>query len=509
MKRLVSSLLALSMLCGMSAQVFADTPSGNTDKILASVKNRITIPLVYDSFISDSYTDERGTEYTFSWEADNKSIEVAANENGIISSCIYTDSTDADNPKPQINKASQDDLYKAACDYVKQLNPDIYNSLKINGITNTESITNDSYYFDIQRYENNIPVSGDGGYVAVSSDGKTLKDFFLTYTTDVEFKKPNKIISRDAAQRAYTDKIGFSLCYGSNYVGNKITAFPIYTTNDESMKYISAVNGNPIKLNDVSYVYQSSAEEKQGAFPYPEARDEYTEANELKGISDILSERKAVEIARGNEIINIPKYYKLRSVCGFKDSDNENKCFYTLLFVGAKNSDYVEVMLDAKSREIVNFNRTQNDGKKVITNEKAKKIAQKALAVLAPSHTNDYVLNYAGENGVFSFVRKVNGIEFPANQINIFVDMTNGNVVWYDFSYSDIRFPSLEKVIPSDKIAKFFFENSDFGPAYVLNCSKPGMTKYDRATLVYKFSDSDVTEFDAITGKPMRDNSDK
>ena len=58
---------------------------------------------------------------------------------------------------------------------------------------------------------------------------------------------------------------------------------------------------------------------------------------------------------------------------------------------------------------------------------------------------------------MFSFIRTVNDIEFPANQINAFVDMTNGNVVWYDFSYSD----------------------------------------------------SDVTEFDAIICKPMWDNSDK
>lgn len=65
--------------------------------------------------------------------------------------------------------------------------------------------------------------------------------------------------------------------------------------------------------------------------------------------------------------------------------------------------------------------------------------------------------SYTGENRVFSFIRTVNDIEFPANQINAFVDMTNGNVVWYDFSYSD----------------------------------------------------SDVTEFDAITCKPMWDNLDK
>ena len=65
--------------------------------------------------------------------------------------------------------------------------------------------------------------------------------------------------------------------------------------------------------------------------------------------------------------------------------------------------------------------------------------------------------SYTGENRVFSFIRTVNDIEFPANQINAFVDITNGNVVWYDFSYSD----------------------------------------------------SDVTEFDAITCKPMWDNSDK
>ena len=174
-----------------------------------------------------------------------------------------------------------------------------------------------------------------------------------------------------------------------------------------------------------------------------------------------------------------------------------------MLFIGAKNSDYAEVMLDAKSGEIVNFSKSQNAGKNVITNENAKRIALNAPAALAPKHINDYTLNNNAANGVFSFIRNVNGIEFPANQINIYVDMTNGNVIWYDYSYSDIKFPSLEKVIPTDKISKIFFDNSDFGPVYVLNCSKAGMTRYDRATPVYKFSSSDVTEFDAFTGKPM------
>ena len=246
MKKTVLSLLAVSMLCGMSAQIFAEAPSGRTDKILTSVKNRITVSSGYDAPACNSYTDENGTEYTFSWEDDDKSIEVTANENGIISSYLYSDGADADEQKPSITETSQDALYKAACGYVKQLNPDIYDTLKISGITNTENTANGLCYFDIQRYENNIPVSGDGGYVAVSSDGKTLTDFSLTYTTGIEFEKANKIISRDTAQKAYADKIGFSLCYGSKYADNKITAFPIYTTNDESMKYISAVSGKPM-----------------------------------------------------------------------------------------------------------------------------------------------------------------------------------------------------------------------------------------------------------------------
>ncbi len=500
MKRLISSLLTLSML--LSAQVFAGTQTNNADKVLASVRSRITISADYDAFLSDSYTDENGTEYTFLWKNDDKSINVTANENGIISSYLYTDGKE-DSHSPSIGEISQDALYKAAYDYVRQLNPDIYGKLKIGGITNTDSETKDSYYFDIQRYENNIQVGGNGGYVAVSSDGKTLKDFFLTYTTGIEFEKVNKIVSRDVAQKAYADKIGFSLCYGSNYDDNGIVAVPMYTTNDKTMKYIGAASGKPIKLNDISYVYETSSEEEQDEFPYTEVGEVYSETNELKDICGILSEKQAEAAARKNKIINIPKNYTLRNVYGFKDSESENKYFYTLLFVGTKNSDYTEVMMNAKDGKIVNFSKPQNAGKKTITDEKAKRIARNALAYLAPEHIKDYILNDNAANGVFSFIRNVNGAEFSANQINIYVDMTNGNVIWYDYSYSDIKFPSLKNVIPKDKISKIFFENSDFSPVYVLNCSKPGMTRYDRATLVYKFSDSDVTEFNAITGKPM------
>lgn len=318
MKKLVSLLLTSAMLCGMSAHVFAKALANNMNKVLASVKNRVTISSDYDAFSSDSYTDESGTKYTFVWENGDKSIEITATEDAIISSYIYTDSADEDNQKPSIKKISQDVLHKDACDYVKRLNPDIYDKLKINGITNTDSLTGDSYYFDIQRYENNIPVESDGGYVAVSADGKTLKDFSLTYTTGIEFEKANKIISRDAAQKAYTDKIGFELCYGSDYTDNKMTAFPIYTANNESMKYISATSGEIVKLNDVSYSYQTSSEEKHAALPYPEAQNEYTEANELKGIAGIFSEKQAEAAARSNKIINIAKNYVLKAFAALK-----------------------------------------------------------------------------------------------------------------------------------------------------------------------------------------------
>lgn len=506
MKKLVSTFLALSMLCAVSVHSFAEPSADDTDKLLTSVKSRIAISDDYDSFSSNFYTDENGREYTFLWESGGEAVSATVNESGIISDYRYIDSAE-DSQGPLIEKASRDDLYKAACGYVKRLNPDIYASLKITDGTNTESTTGNSYYFDIQRYENNILVDGNRGYVAVSTDGKTLKDFSLTYATGIEFEKADSIISRDAAQRAYADKIGFSLCYGSDYGDNGLVAVPIYTTGNKYMQYIGAKDGKPIELNDVSYDTPSVGESDE--VPYSEVQGEFAQTDELKGVSGIISERKAEATARSNKIINIPKNYNLKSICGFRGDEGENKYFYTLLFVGAKKCEYAEVMMDAKSGEIVNFSKTQNRGKNSITDQKALKISKNALAVLAPNHTGDYVLSGSTSNGVFSFVRNVNGVEFSANQINIYVDMTNGNVVWYDFSYSNIEFPSLKKVIPKDKISKVFFENSNFEPVYVLNCSKPGMTKYDRATLVYKFSDSDVTEFNAFTGKPIWDNTDR
>lgn len=496
MKKILSLLLSLSILCGVPTLSFAEAPADNLNEVLTSVKSRITIPSNYDAFLSDSYTDENGTEYTFSWESGDSSTSVTANENGIISSYLYTNNDVVENSKAPVKKTSQSALYKAACGYVRKLNPNIYNKLKVTFGTNAGG---DCRYFELQRYENNIPVEGNSGYIAVSSDGKILKDFSLTYTTGIEFEKADKIISRSAAQKAYADKIGFSLFYGSKYDDSGIAAVPMYTTVGEYTKYISAINDNLINLNDITYIHDDSEEQKSGAVPYPNARDEYAEPNELKGMAGIISASKAEKIARSSKIINIPENYTLRSTGGFKNADNENKCFYTLLFVGEKSRDYAEVMIDAKSGEILHFGKTQNAGKNVITKEKAKEIAQNAVENLAPKHINDYILGYAGDNGVFSFIRTVNGIEFPANQIEVYVDMTNGNVIWYDFSYSDIKFPSLKKVLPSDIISKISFDNSDFGAVYVLNCSKPGMTEQH----VYKFGNSDVTEFDAITGRPM------
>ena len=123
-------------------------------------------------------------------------------------------------------------------------------------------------------------------------------------------------------------------------------------------------------------------------------------------------------------------------------------------------------MMDAKNGEIVNFSRPQNAGKKSVTDQKAKAIAKNALASLAPKHVNDYILNDNASNGVFSFIRNVNGVDFDTDQINICVDMTNENIVWYNYSYNNIKFPSLKNVISPDKISKVFFENSN--PPYHL-----------------------------------------
>ncbi len=505
MKKIVSLLLCMVILAGILPVMGAETESADMQKILLSVKERIPDTKEYPNFTSNIRQSGGNTVYTFEWSSDNESgyryMSVNVTASGIITNFSCYSERKADDGMPRITNSEKSDFAENAKNLADKLNPSLKDKLIIYNDSEFESLYATEMTFRLQRVENGLPVYGNTGSITIDSTGEKLLNYHLSYTENVTFPSPSSAISKEAAMKAFTEKLGLKLEYYTSRDGNKTIIYPAYTEKDTA-KYINALTGEVFspKYDDVVFRNEASMDKAMGSAgggSSPQLSE--AEISELEKISGLLSKEEIISLIEKNELIAPDKDMTLNSYSINQDYRDKNVYYayvsYRFSGEGAyKNANYT---LDAATGELKSFNsyaeKPSDTELKEISEEAAEKLMAEGVTALAGEKLKEY--KKEEEENKFSehYVRYVNGIPFRADSIHISVDAFTGKLNSFSIGYSKEEFPSVSEAISPSEAAEKLFSQVEYKLCYILD--KNG------ATPVYIFDDNISRRINPLSGK--------
>lgn len=521
MKKFLSIILAMFMIL-QTAAVFADSSeSAETERVLRLVKSRIADTESFDKFESSVY-ENGGKVYSFRWHTENggdyKSIDVSANEKGVIFNYSNYDSGDEKRISRNggsINRIPTGEALSKAKELLAALNPDLKENLIVCRRGQIEALYDNSFSFSVKRFENGYEVFGDDGYIMLNGNADKITDFYLDYNNSVKFEAPKGIIGGSEAKTAYAEKMGLTLVYKKYYNDKELTIKPVYTVLGQDNKYINAESGEVIEVIPALSVYRESggmgAGDESAAMKTKQASLSKAEISELDNISGLLSKEKIISLLKSNKYFALEANDSLRSYSVYKDYLTDDY-YANISFENKKDDSYPNYTVDARSGEIISYNRySKEDGKEgaKISADKLKETASEAAKNAAGSKFSEYELCENSKGGSFTFNRKVNGVIVDGDDIYISIDEVSGNITNYRIEYTKAEFPDVSGVIDAKAAVEKLFENVEYSPVYVLGASSEEAREADKAVLVYKTDNSKPTDIDAQTGKLLDYNGEE
>ena len=502
MKKLLSIILCVILTVGMMSEAFA-ADSEDMKRTLETVKSRIGNTDEYDSFESGShYYEGEEQQFNFDWQNTETGacLYVTALADGTILRYSYYDDSEKSIPISQM--LTKDEYRVSAENFVKQLNPDIFDDIKLGSpFVNSREVS-----FDITLCKNGYPIKNTGGMIEIDLTGKKLLNFYLYGFNNENKYETGDVISKEEAVKSFKEKLGAELCYSVDYElddnkEEKRTISPKYRTVGED-KYISALTGETVSCSD-DYAIPLYKEESAYSAASDYAGNGFSEAeiDEIENIEKLISQEKAFNTVMNIKCADFP-YVKFEDVSksltksgygekrqySFRYSDNSGKD-------GFYRGFYASV--DAESGEITNFNAysySESDGKaSEISDEDAAKTADNALRELAPKKYGEYKLQNT-ENGNCLYQRYVNDIPVDIDTVSISVNPDSKKVTHYNISYTDETFPSVENVITKDEAEEILLSNADYEICYIYDGESEGYK------LCYSFLDG-AGIVDAKTGE--------
>ncbi len=469
MKKLVSFILCTAFCLSALNIAFAAEDSGVTEA-LAKVKERIDTT-EYDEFKSSYHKNEDGNvSYQFEWSKSSdeyKSLYVTYADGIITSYSIYGDYDDGETG---IFSLSEADAAKIASDFIKRINPDISEKIKIVP-ENNYSMYSDYYSMSLYRVENGIPVLGETGYLSISKSSREVTDFNIEYTKGIDFKTTDGTISAEDAKKAYKELIPPVLRYDFKYDYRRadVSAYLEYAS--EGTGYgINAYDGSKYELfygGDRFYadnMAEKSADDAGGFGGFTPA-----ELEEAERIAGLLSEEQARKIIKENKIIAMPEGFTQEYASLNRDFYDKNEYQYEFGFKDSKDG-YINVSLDAKNGEILSFYKYSDSYDESKYDRKAEeKTAAAAFLALAGEKSKEFRLLDNDSKGYLSYVRVYDGIDVVGDGAYFHFD-SKDNISGYSLSYTkNVEFPSKNGVISADAALESAFGSVGFELMYSVN----------------------------------------
>lgn len=482
MKKISAIAIAVIMVFS-SVSVYAE--DGKTAEILKTVKERIEIPSEFDKFESSMSEGADGTEYMFEWSSDAGYVCVECNDKKVITyyNCYVADGNSGER-KPAFPKTDIEDLKNIALTAAEKINP---------GFEFTVEERNSNLYggnisFDLKQTKNGIEIVGSEGYIGLNAGDLSVRGMRMPYIETDGFED-GAAQDKEAAEKAFSEKLGLELVYKRYYSDGAYKFFPAYI-NDNGNKYISAITGDVFEYEPSGNDYLAN-EKAEGSTSDSGGSGGFTreEQNELEKIGSLLSKEQIEKTVRANKIISIPKTYELKGFALNRRYDDEEAYTYGMSFSDGKK--YISVCADAKTGDIYNLNAVEDWD---AIEDADRKTCENAVKVLTPSLSGQYSFNGEGLS------RYENGVRVFGDAVNVCTDK-DGNTVYYNITYSrGGEFADLTNALTEEEAAERMFELGGYKLKYFINNDK-------KAYLAYDFEKS--VNIHALTGKSVGYNGEE
>lgn len=560
MKKALSLALAGVMAVSTSVVASAAETDSAAEEILAMVKERVTVADEISEFDYSASKQGPVTVYNFNWSTPSgaqeyKGVSVTAYSSVITSYYTYG-GKESWRDTPALAKLSSDRLYSKAVSAVKQLNPTVASSIKVDKSSLFMYPHSANASFQVYRVKNGVPVNGDSGKIVLDKDTGELVSFSISWHPKAAFQSKKGVLSEDEAWQKYGELISLAPRYEIDYDWEKdeYTSRLVYFQSEygEINAFTGAksdfeADGFYGDTNDM--MFDEAAEAENPATGSADKGSAFT-PQELAEITKDLpyaNEDAIVKLVKSNKYLTFDDGMVLDWDNVYKEKrGGEEKYIYNACFSTQTKEDYFEqpiiidydegtveaaaeeevdydssfyIMVDAQTGELLSYN--YYTGEYIVADsydmEKADKLAEEIMKSFAPTHVADYT-DYTSsestaettvnENGkkinktsyygsVHTFGRVANGIPVSGNSAQMWFD-GKMRLTSYNLAYADVEFVDPEGMLTADEALAKFRESCDLELYYK---ARTGKTK---TATVLVYGADDTVYCDAFTGEQIR-----
>lgn len=507
------------------------------EKVIRMVKAKLEIPSGYDEFNSEVFDYGNGTSFRLRWSsrysyysASGGSLEVVVDEKGnFINYNHYRYYRDGEYSR-RLPKITKTQALEAAKKFVNSLCPELIGEISFNADLGNSSVEYDgSYSFSFFRSHEGIPFYDNTVWVQVNGQTGEILSMNRNWNDRLVFPDTKGIITPGQAKEAYRKEIPLQLKYRRAYNPEKNTTYLEYSPNTVDMaSAIDAVSGKKLVMGNVynpyyDTSYRSAMFRRELAGSAQEVNLPQKELDELRQLEGLISVESAEKLVKGmtelgfDETFRINRYSYMRAGNGKyllrldmmgalskeafgKDIPEEKLKVMIAAGEGGRNAN---VTLDAKTSELIEFSSYGpfggNGEKKMLDRAgmqkkveaflrkyKPAKFAQSELQETAPG-MNEYMMKYGygdpNNPGSFNFMRKVNGIPYADNQMNVIVYPGTGSITFFNEIWEQVEFISAQGIIGADRAHTVLMEQNPLQLRYVVvqtpEAQKEGMLSPD------------------------------
>lgn len=551
----------------MSKSVAGENISGEQKTIndsllketITKVKEKFNIPDKLTEFNYNLEASDKITYWQFSWHDKNysESMDIRYGSDGNVYQYFHNTSEFPYNERKKLSTIPKQEAKVKAEDFLKKALPEEYINFKEYDSEQLQpTYEYGNYSIRYQYYKNGILVSGIDTFININAITGLVTNYTTSGNFSLDYPVNENIIGSKKAEEAYKSEIGVKLIYRTKMKYDKDgqtieKIYPIYVPKYEYEYGIDAKTGKRVSLFENYYtpynpyykdayggkeMYRSSMAMQESIKLLP------SEENAIKDMEGIITKEEAIKIIDQKSIPGLDRSYALNSSNlskGYVYANNQylwsfnyikevngtnkeksNSNDEKMVAIYEQQNENIFITMDAKSGEILSFgaNNILYDPRVGTAKlEDAQKEVEGFLKVFVGDKYSQVVLEpneqlyevYKKEPVrfmVFNYIRNVDGIAFPENNIIVTYDTLQKRIASYSLTWFKANFPVLKGALEKDAIYEKMFQGNPIELQYrVINRNE----KQNNVLLIYNPNGEKPMIFDAFTGKRLDYNGDE